>query len=110
LRGERISTGPEPQAGFDDETLFWRHERLHRLVVGDYNERKSLFNDARVALEGRFLSADAPDDRASQSCWDEHREIIPDWVADVEKRATAAGRFSLFDRYWKKQDELDKAG
>lgn len=109
LGGELISTGPEPGAGFDGESLFWRHERLHRAVLGDYEKRKAAFDDARLALEMKCLSLTSDDAGVFQSCWEEHRQSIPDWIAEVEKTANSFNRFSMFHRYWKKQDELDRA-
>jgi dipeptidase len=48
-------TGPTPTGTYDEATLFWRHEALHRATLRDYATRAALYCDERDALEGRFV-------------------------------------------------------
>ena len=48
---------PEPSAQ-PDRSLWWRHERFHRFVVGNYRERAGLFKERMRALEESFLARD----------------------------------------------------
>lgn len=50
--------GPPPQATFDAQTLWWRHEALHRAVLADYPRRLAAYVEERAALE-KALLADA---------------------------------------------------
>lgn len=106
LGGELLDTGPQPSAGFDAASLFWRHEQLHRLVLGDYSRRKSLFKSEQMKLESEFVSR--VEMSAIQKCWDEHRQVIPEWLARVKNVAKPRRSLSLFDRYWATQSGLDR--
>jgi dipeptidase len=48
--------GPEPTGRHDSESLWWKHERLHRAVIRDYPTRRLLYEEERGALEAAFLS------------------------------------------------------
>ena len=109
LGGKLIQTASKPGAGYDSQSLFWRHERLHRLVLKDYAQRKQLFDFDRLALESRFLSS-ATDSYSPDECesmWEEHRSVLPEWISVVENSNRRKSPFSLFDRYWAKQNKLD---
>jgi dipeptidase len=51
--------GPQPGGTYDGETLWWRHENLHREILRDYATRIKVLRPKRTALEDRFL-ADYP--------------------------------------------------
>ncbi len=84
----------------DTERLFWQHERLQRLVVGDYARRRAVFEEARVTFQVEALS--------SGESWEAHRQKIHDWTTCVERVARRRKPYSLFDRYWAEQDKLDQ--
>lgn len=48
--------GPAPKDRFDEKTIWWRHERLHREVLEDYAPRLRSFAGERDVLEARFIS------------------------------------------------------
>jgi len=106
LGGELISSGPEAGAGFDHESLFWRHERLHRTVLVDYPSRKDLFNDERRDLQARIDSASDSPASDGQCWWDEHREVIPEWTKRVLASKRPVG-LRPFERYWQRQNMMD---
>ncbi|HKQ09270.1 MAG TPA: C69 family dipeptidase [Blastocatellia bacterium] len=108
LGREPMASGPQAGEGFDEESLFWRHEQLHRATIKDYVRLKSLFDDERKAMQARFVSrCEALDSRALQSCWDEHRNVIPSWVARVKGETPRGNGASGFLKYWEKQNRLD---
>ncbi|HEX4949509.1 MAG TPA: C69 family dipeptidase [Blastocatellia bacterium] len=84
----------------DTEALFWQHERLHRLVIGDYARRRAAFEEARVTFQVEALSRD--------DAWEAHREKIRDWTSRVERVARGRKFYSLFDQYWAEQNKLDQ--
>jgi dipeptidase len=95
-----VDTGPTPTQRFDAESLFWRHERLHRAVLRSYEPRRATFEAERRAMEQRALASGAVE------VWREHRERLGDWLA----RATAVvpeKRTSAFDAYWRIQNVRD---
>lgn len=81
LGGERLDPGPAPKDGYDEESLFWRHERLHRAVLEGYDERRAPFEDERRRLKARALANEASP--PSSALFAEHRQAILEWAARV---------------------------
>jgi dipeptidase len=113
LGGDMISTGPPPGESYDGESLFWRHERLHRLVLGDYAARRALFEVARVEAQAKVFEAAeeamrSNDGRACQQLWEWHRELALEWTERVAAAAPRDRRSILARRYWAQQNVLDR--
>jgi dipeptidase len=111
LGGDLLATGPVPGAGYDAQSLFWRHERLHRLVITGYEEKKAAFDAERAAFQIEVI-ADASAKHHNGLCseiWDRHRELVPEWVSLVERSCRGGKKISLFTRYWAKQEGLDRS-
>ncbi|MCC6766535.1 MAG: hypothetical protein IT293_17880 [Deltaproteobacteria bacterium] len=90
-----LAIGPIPGLEPDD-SLWWTHERLHRLVMRD-PERLATFLDERDRLETRAFAADAE----PQAVWDEANAATRRWLAAVGSRpATADMRPWAVRRYW----------
>ena len=49
--------GPSPGGTYDEASLWWRHESLHRAVLRDYAARLPLYRRERDSLEGDFIRA-----------------------------------------------------
>lgn len=98
--GSLIDTGPS--AGpLADASLWWRHERLHRLVLDDYDRRAASFAGERSALEARARLA--TDTHVAQTLWDAHAAAIPRWTHAVEAMAPAPTERRLFRAFWATQ-------
>jgi hypothetical protein len=102
----RVDTGPAPrEEGYDDESLFWRHERLQRAVLESYDRRRASFEGERVAFETSVLSeTDATATRASE-IFAEHRERVRGW----HETAVTSGRSrpSITGAWWRRQSRRD---
>lgn len=96
--------GPATPIAADAESLFFRHERLHRAVLRDYDARRPSFEAERAALEAEALVARSP--AAIRDCWSAHREAIPRFLAAAEN-VRAAPNHPVFQRYWRRQSRLD---
>jgi secernin len=83
-----------PRALCDD--LWWRHEALHRLVMGNYVQRRSAFEDERRMLQREAFADDAHDRIAS--LWHAHIDAIPRWHTAASE--VAASTFDPFARWW----------
>lgn len=107
-----IETGPAPGGVFDDESLFWRHEQLHRLTLGDYAARQAMFHQDReqieTALLGLALDSNLPDAQNCQKSWAIHRQTLAEWVKVVRQASTYDYRSKLAKRYWAQQNKLDR--
>ena len=100
--------GPPPgdASGPPGESLFWRHERLHRVVLPAYDARRAAFEPQREAFE-RSARGRPPGD------WDalckEHADRVGAWRAAAE--AIPAPLFARpgFRGYWRWQRWRDRA-
>jgi len=103
-----IGTGPAPRAeGFDDESLFWRSERLHRAVLRDYAQRFAAIDEERAALEARAVTEQASSTaEAASALWAEHRDRVLDWVNSAQ-RVPASRLARPFDLFWRAQSFRD---
>jgi secernin len=88
---EPLDLGPAPTAVFDEHSLWWRHELVHRRVLVDPAELAPRFTGERDAVEARWL-ADPPEpvdafaeadrllDRWTDAVRDERRDTRPPWA------------------------------
>lgn len=60
-------TGPVPADTYDPASLFWRHERLHRATIRDYEARFATYRGDRDALEAEFVAGGLRQAAASAS-------------------------------------------
>ncbi|NMC78876.1 MAG: peptidase U34 [Chloroflexi bacterium] len=83
--------GPTPSGSYNEASLFWRHEVLHREVLRDYAARIGAYKADRDHLENGFvrqaaerMSAAAAERFAlSQECFDSAEEVLQDWLGQV---------------------------
>jgi dipeptidase len=108
LGGGLISTGPPPGEAFDAESLFWRHERLHRLVLRNYTARRAAFETQRSALESEFLRNETPTAMECEKMWDHHRTAAANWTEIVKREADDESLPVLSARYWTEQNRQDR--
>lgn len=92
-----LDTGPAASVASDRESLWWRHERLHRAVLAGWETR-----GAAAATRARALESDARDD---PEAWRRHRECLPAWLASTESQPASLS-FS-HRRYWNRMNRLD---
>lgn len=52
---EPLDLGPDPTNRFDPDTLWWRHELLHRAVMPDHGARLARYRRARDIVEAAWL-------------------------------------------------------
>jgi secernin len=105
MGGDLLFPGKTPDEGYDNESLFWQHERLHRSVLKHYEPLKRLFNNARLAMETAFMAS--TDSLHFNQMWEQHRQVLPEWQNLVEQELQQGTKFSLFNRYWSQQEKLD---
>lgn len=103
-------TGPAPQGTYDAQTLFWRHEQLHRATLRDYAARHALYRDERDALEREFVRgalecADAPPETRNayaRACFARADAAERAWLEKIRAAQPHASRHVLYERAWKK--------
>lgn len=92
--------GATPAGAFDPKTLWWRHERLHRLaLLRGLGSFTSEIRAQRDALEAGFqtrirnvLNGGSPADRAHvvASCWHDAAAAEEGWLARAESSAAVS--------------------
>ena len=111
LGEEMISTGALARESFDAKSLWWQHERLHRLTLGDYARHRAITEIERRELEAKFLSlsnGNLPNAAECQTAWDEHLAVLPDWINRIAHEARRDRRGFFTRRYWQQQNLLDQ--
>lgn len=108
--------GPEPGARLDDRALWWRHERLHRLVLRNYPQRSRVFAESRDRLEQQFLRSvddlDTGDEGAavqrgelSRRCFAKADQAMAEWERQVKSIPERPAPLSCYRRYWRRQEK-----
>ena len=87
-----------------DDSLWWRHERLHRAVTRNPRELMSLFITERADVQARWI--EHPPESAA--AFAEADALLANWTRGVDARAVQDIRPLWTRRYWKAQNE--KAG
>lgn len=88
---EPVELGVSPTNRYDPESLWWRHERLHRAMLRDYSALSPSFRAARDATEREWIehppssSAAFTIAESMEQAWLEesdpgHRDTRPLWV------------------------------
>lgn len=94
---EPVDLGPEPTNRFDPDTLWWRHELLHRATVGDHGARLARYGPQRDLIEADWL-ADPP---SSAAAFAEADDLEQRWLADVTGGAGGDRRPRWLRDLWK---------
>jgi len=102
---EPLDLGAAPTDRFDANTLWWRHERLHRAALRDPARLSPLFAVERDELEASWLASDAKIEPSAAFAEGERR--LATWTARVLDAAGAPPRDTrpgFVQRYWAKRD------
>jgi len=95
----RLDFGPSPE-GRANESLWWRHERLHRAVMRDPAHLAPHYLVERDALEAEWL-VHPPD---SQSAFEQADSRLADWIARVQNADVSDVRPRFVRRLWRRYD------
>ena len=95
-----VELGPPPGDRYDPRSLWWRHERLHRAVMGDPGGRLARYSHERDRVERRWL-ADPP---LGAPAFAEAEALEEEWLRDVLAAGSADLRPWPVRRYWHRQD------
>jgi secernin len=103
---------PRPGATADADSLWWRHEALHRALLAQYPERLALYRAERDRLEADWIAAEAgcrsgsPAERQafSAACFTEGDAALARWTAAVRAASAHTRGFSLYASAWRAFD------
>jgi dipeptidase len=85
--------GPTPSGVFNPETLFWKHELLHRATLRDYPTLIQVYQAERDQLERRFVDGalslhdGSASQRAefSQACFRQAEQAEDSWLESIQR-------------------------
>ncbi|MFO7963638.1 MAG: C69 family dipeptidase [Desulfobacterales bacterium] len=105
---EPPDTGPTPTGVYDPHSLFWRHERFHRAVLEDFENRSTLFCREREAFEQEFFTKALKtagrkrDERGkfSHACFQYAAALEDKWMVQVKQSRPNGKRGFLHKRAW----------
>ncbi|HSF83795.1 MAG TPA: C69 family dipeptidase [Anaerolineales bacterium] len=101
--------GPAPQGKYDDQSLWWQHEVLHRSVLQDYQTRLNQYKGERDQLEMEFLDkarqlngASLEERRSfSEQCFKSASQATRSWTERVRNIPVKAGQPLLHNMAWR---------
>ncbi|WP_309604109.1 hypothetical protein [Phenylobacterium sp.] len=102
--------GAAPTDRFDAQTLWWRHERLHRTMLGDFVPALASLEAERDRVEAGFVAridaaADSPALTAAVAeCWREADAVEARWLATALANASPGG--GAHGRSWSRLNHL----
>lgn len=106
--------GPAPNGKFDSNTLWWRHEQLHRQIILDYSYRNSIIQDERSQIENGFITGtetrkDCTDSEKlefSKTCFDEANTATIKWLNRIKAAPIRKGVSSVYRATRRKFNDL----
>ncbi|MBI1944314.1 MAG: C69 family dipeptidase [Deltaproteobacteria bacterium] len=97
--GHLLDSGPAPSGRPDPDSLWWRHERVHRAALVSWSERAPLVQRRAAELEAA-ISDDG-------TCWERHRAALPEWLSEIERVGRESR--SIGQRwFWRRTERLDR--
>ncbi len=98
---------PRPGKRFDQQSMWWRHELLHRASLRNYPGRMASYGKLRDDLEAEFLAGAETRDRAAftRQCFEAADAAEREWL-DAARDVPAAATPRLYRRAWQKWDRL----
>jgi secernin len=101
--------GPVPSGTYDESTLYWRHELLHRRVLRDFSASLKSYPSERDELESEFVrgglkyAAESPEIRTifSERCFAEGDKLESRWLETISTTKARRNPPLLYRTAWK---------
>ena len=116
----------KPKVGtkvYDHEALWWQHEKLHRLVLLDYQKRLGVYNDDRDKVEREYIEkVDAilknlpkkPTKtdltrmkKITTDAFNQSRKLTDEWIERIQTLPIETKTGMLYRRFWNKLNKSD---
>jgi len=100
-----------PGKTFDPNTLWWRHELLHREMLRNFQPRLDSFAKDRDRLEAQFFSRAATSDKKNrnaltQACFSDAHDAEGLWLERVKEIPVQRKPNFIFRWFWNKQNRM----
>ncbi|MGB6057306.1 MAG: hypothetical protein WBF71_03510 [Microthrixaceae bacterium] len=98
--GTPLGHNPHPAQHFDQRSIWWRHELLHRLALRDIEASAARFADERDSIEAKWLLDPPQSDEAFAMAG----ELEVKWTSDLAAAYLPDVRPLWASRYWARQN------
>jgi len=108
--------GQKPSGIYDNTSIFWQHEILHRNIIKDYQTFSSLFAKERDDLEEKFInitlsnleSSNDERKKISDKCFIDSKNAESSWLDKIKNSKTKNRQKLLHKLAWKKFNKQAK--
>lgn len=102
--------GALPTGVFDSESMWWEHEKLHRMTVQNYSQCKTAFIQKRDELQASFLTQSVTAAQLSAMerkgfsarCFELSRNATREWTALVQQQGAHPNAAAYYRSAWSK--------
>ena len=114
IPGKNLLSGLFDEPGAKpDGSLWWRHEKLHRLALKNLAAAGELFLAERNAVEDELVRAErsvfnkpaSSREKFSKAAWSEADSLLEKWTARVSSAKIRGAFHPLYRSYWNKQNK-----
>ncbi len=115
---QKLNTGEKAEQNYNPETLWWLHEKLHRLVLKDYKKRLAIYSNEKEQMEKTFserveniLAKDQKredeeeNDKLTKEAFELIRKKTKEWIKAVEDSPIGNKPCILYRWYWKRRNK-----
>ncbi|MBC8345434.1 MAG: C69 family dipeptidase [Candidatus Marinimicrobia bacterium] len=98
-----------PGATYDSNSLWWRHEKLHRTILQNYPRKISIIKNEQSEFEkssvGKFQSAHKDEKKTiTLDAFKKADELTKKWLDEMQSSNSRIGKWN-YKRYWNKQNK-----
>ena len=106
-------TGPSPNGKYDPDSMFWRHEVLHREMLRNFTSRYQMIRDEVDALQKEFIDLAANMDEMSAEirynystkCFEESGEADMMWLRLIRSVPVNNRMSALYQYAWNRLNQ-----
>ena len=109
---------------YDPESLWWHHEKLHRLVLQDYQKRLEVYRDERDELEEKYhnqvnallskLSTKSSEqdlnkmESITDNAFEESRRKTEEWITKIKMQPIKSKPSLFYRKRWQRLNKKDQ--
>ena len=107
FEGEVVpNLGKESGAFYDINSLWWKHELLHREIIKDYQNRIEVIKNKRDKVENELIDLVCSENKKgyeiSKNAFEKHSQLIEKWIEKVRELRINGNLNIIYKNYWKK--------
>jgi len=98
--------GIKPEASFNKESFWWKHELLHRTILNDFRKGRQLIIPERDKMESVLLKNVYKENKKSfletRIAFEEHWKLLDKWIAKINGLPKVNRSNIFYKAYWKR--------